>query len=53
MMLSSTTVLHNAFLRAGVESQLVIFETLNHGFWYEACLPETKEANDIMARFFL
>ncbi|HMG01714.1 MAG TPA: alpha/beta hydrolase fold domain-containing protein [Edaphobacter sp.] len=53
MMLSSTTVLHRAFLRAGVESQLVIFEALNHGFWYEAGLPETKEANGIIAHFFL
>jgi len=53
MMLSSTTVLHRAFLRAGVDSQLVIFEALNHGFWYEAGLPETNEANDIIAHFFL
>jgi monoterpene epsilon-lactone hydrolase len=53
MMLSSTTVLHRAFLRAGVDSQLVIFEALNHGSWYEAGLPETKEANDIIAHFFL
>jgi acetyl esterase/lipase len=53
MMLSSTTVLHRAFLRAGVESQLVIFEALNHGFWYEASLPETKEANNLIVHFFL
>jgi acetyl esterase/lipase len=53
MLLSSTTVLHRAFLRAGVESQLVVFEALNHGFWYEAGLPETKEANEIIAHFFL
>jgi acetyl esterase/lipase len=53
MLLSSTTVLHRAFLRAGVESQLVVFEALNHGFWYEVGLPETKEANEIIAHFFL
>lgn len=53
MMLSSTTVLHRAFLRAGVDSQLVIFEALNHGFWYEAGLPETTEANSIIASFLL
>jgi monoterpene epsilon-lactone hydrolase len=53
MMLSSTTVLHRAFLRSGVEAQLVIFEALNHGFWYEAELPESKEANSIIANFFL
>lgn len=53
MMLSTTTVLHRAFLRAGVDAQLVIFEALNHGFWYEAGLPESKEANTIISRFFL
>jgi monoterpene epsilon-lactone hydrolase len=53
MMLSATTVLHRAFLRAGVDAQLVIFEALNHGFWYEAGLPESKEANTMIASFFL
>jgi epsilon-lactone hydrolase len=53
MMLSQTTILHRAFLRAGVEAQLVVFEGLNHGFWYEAGLPETKEANTLIAKFFL
>jgi monoterpene epsilon-lactone hydrolase len=53
MLLSSTTVLHRAFLRAGVDSQLVVFEALNHGFWYEAGLPETKEASEMIAHFFL
>lgn len=53
MMLSSTTILHRAFLRAGVDAQLVVFEALNHGFWYEAGLPESREANGMMAHFFL
>ncbi|RZU42398.1 alpha/beta hydrolase fold domain-containing protein [Edaphobacter modestus] len=53
MMLSSTTVLHRAFLRSGVDAQLIVFEALNHGFWYEASLPETKEANQSIASFFL
>ena len=53
MMLSQTTILHRAFLRAGVDAQLVVFEGLNHGFWYEAGLPESKEANTLMAKFFL
>jgi acetyl esterase/lipase len=53
MMLSSTTVLHRAFLRSGADAQLVIFEALNHGFWYEAGLPESKEANNMIASFFL
>jgi epsilon-lactone hydrolase len=52
MMLSGTAILHRAFLRAGVDAQLVVFEALNHGFWYEAGLPESREADEIIARFF-
>jgi monoterpene epsilon-lactone hydrolase len=52
MMLSGTTILHRAFLRAGDEAQLVVFEALNHGFWYEAGLPESREADEMIAHFF-
>jgi acetyl esterase/lipase len=52
LLLSGTTILHRAFLRAGVDGQLVVFEALPHAFWYDYHLPETKEALDIMARFF-
>jgi acetyl esterase/lipase len=52
LLLSGTTILHRAFLRAGVEGQLVVFEALPHAFWYDFDLPETKEALGIMAKFF-
>jgi acetyl esterase/lipase len=52
LLLSGTTDLHRAFLRAGVDAELVVFEALPHAFWYDYQLPETKEALDIMARFF-
>ena len=52
LLLSGTTILHRAFLRAGVDGRLVVFEALPHAFWYDYHLPETKEALDIMARFF-
>jgi epsilon-lactone hydrolase len=52
MMMSGTTILHRAFLRAGVDAKLVVFEALNHGFWYEAGLPESQEADQMMAQFF-
>ena len=52
LLLSGTTILHRAFLRAGVDAQLVVFEALPHAFWYDYRLPETKEALDLMARFF-
>ncbi len=51
MMLSGTTILHRAFLQAGDDAQLVVFEALNHGFWYEANLPESREADQLIARF--
>ncbi|MGB6720797.1 MAG: alpha/beta hydrolase [Terracidiphilus sp.] len=52
MLLSDTTILHRAFLRAGVNAQLVVFEGLNHCFWYNPNLPESREAEQIMVRFF-
>jgi len=52
LLLSGTSDLHRAFLRAGVDAELVVFEALPHAFWYDYHLPETKEALDIMARFF-
>jgi dipeptidyl aminopeptidase/acylaminoacyl peptidase len=50
--LSDTSTLHRALLRAGDDSQLVVFEALPHAFWYHFQLPETKEALEIMAKFF-
>jgi acetyl esterase/lipase len=52
LLLSGTSDLHRAFLRAGVDAQLVVFDALPHAFWYDYSLPETKEALGIMARFF-
>lgn len=50
--LSGTTMEHRAFLRAGVDAQLVVFEALPHGFWVEPNLPESDEAYHLMATFF-
>jgi hypothetical protein len=36
----------------GNDAQLVVFEALPLAFWYRFQLPETKEALEIMARFF-
>ena len=52
VLLSGTADLHRAFLRAGVDAELVVFDALPHAFWYDYSLPETKEALAIMARFF-
>ncbi len=52
-LLSGTTNLHRAYLRAGVDARLVVFDGLPHAFWYNASLPESIEANHIMANFML
>lgn len=52
LLLSGTTILHRAFLRAGVDASLVVFEALPHAFWNDVDLPESREADEIMAHFF-
>lgn len=53
VLLSATTNLHRAFLRAGVDARLVVFDGLPHAFWFDPGLPEAIEANHIMADFFV
>ena len=52
-LLSSTSNLHRAYLRAGVDARLVVFDGLPHAFWYDPNLPESIEASHIMADFFV
>src|SRR5271157_2472934 len=52
LLLSNTTIFHRALLHAGNDAQLVVFEALPHAFWYHFQLPETKEALELMAKFF-
>ncbi len=52
LLLSGTTTMHRAFLRAGVDARLVEFEALPHAFWNDVSLPESKEAYGYMADFF-
>lgn len=52
LLLSGTTILHRAYLRAGVDAQLIVFEALPHAFWNNPKLPESKEADEDMAKFF-
>jgi epsilon-lactone hydrolase len=52
LLLSNTVNLHRAFLKAGVNAQLVVFDGLAHAFWNDWNLPESKEAHRMMADFF-
>ncbi len=53
MLLSGTVNLHRAYLLAGVDAHLVVYDALPHAFWYGSRLPEAIEANHIMADFFV
>lgn len=52
LLLSGTTLLHRDFLRAGNDAELVVFEALPHAFWNDVHLPESRETNEMIARFF-
>lgn len=52
ILLSDTTIFHRALLGAGDDAQLIVFEALPHAFWYHFQFPETKEALELMAKFF-
>jgi acetyl esterase/lipase len=52
LLLADTSTFHRALLRAGNDSQLVVFEALPHAFWYHFQFPETTEALEVMAKFF-
>ncbi|WP_058187912.1 alpha/beta hydrolase fold domain-containing protein [Terracidiphilus gabretensis] len=53
ILLSGTSNLHRAFLRAGIDVRLVVFDALPHAFWYDPRLPEAIEANQMMADYFV
>jgi acetyl esterase/lipase len=53
LLLSGTANLHRAYLNAGVDARLVVFDGLSHAFWYDPMLPEAQEANHMMADFFV
>jgi acetyl esterase/lipase len=53
MLLSGTVNLDRAYLEAGVDAHLVVFDALTHAFWYDPNLPEAIEANHMMANFFM
>jgi len=52
ILLSGTSNLDRAFVRAGDHPTLILFDALPHAFWNDASLPESKEAYRDMADFF-
>ena len=51
MLLSSTVLLHRAIHRAGVPTELHVFESMRHGFQLNIQVPEAREALHDMLRF--
>lgn len=50
--LVGTSNFNRALRRAGVDTELVVFDALPHAFWYTTGIPESAEALEIQAKFF-
>ncbi|MEG3162774.1 alpha/beta hydrolase fold domain-containing protein [Sphingomonas sp. LB2R24] len=51
ILLSPTSIFARALLEKGVDARLVVFDGLPHAFWAYMDIPETQQANAVMARF--
>ena len=52
LLLSQTSRFDLALLKAGVDTQLVVFEGMPHAHWSYLDIPESTEAFEVMSRFF-
>jgi monoterpene epsilon-lactone hydrolase len=50
--LSPATAFHRALVRAGVDASLHVFDGLGHCFYYNAWIPESRDAYQTMVEFF-
>jgi epsilon-lactone hydrolase len=50
--LSATSHTHRLLVKAGVETELHVFEGMFHGFFYNVDVPESRDCFDIIVRFF-
>jgi len=53
ILLSQTTIFHRALIKAGVPAELVVFEAMPHAHWSYLDIPESAEAFQTMADFFI
>lgn len=49
---SSAIFTHELLVKAGVDAELHVWEGLFHGFYYNPDVPESRDAYDVMVRFF-
>lgn len=52
MEMSAAVNTHRELVKVGVEADLHVWDGLGHAFFYDPTLPESREAFDVMARFF-
>ena len=50
--LSTAVHSHIQLVKAGVDARLFVWEAMDHGFFINPDLPESREAYDIMIKFF-
>jgi monoterpene epsilon-lactone hydrolase len=50
--LSSVVHMHSRLTALGVKADLHVWEGLGHAFFYNSDLPQSREAYDVIARFF-
>ena len=50
--LSAALYTHEQLVKAGVDAELHVWEGLFHGFFYNVDVPESRDALDVMIKFF-
>jgi epsilon-lactone hydrolase len=51
--LSGAVALHSQLVANGVDARLHVWEGVRHAFFYDSRMPESKEAYQVMTRFFV
>jgi monoterpene epsilon-lactone hydrolase len=52
MAMSGALYTHTQLVKAGVDTELQVWEGTGHCFFYSADMPESKEAYDVIVKFF-
>lgn len=50
--MSSTVYTHSQLVKLGVDAELYVWEGLFHGFFYNPDVPESRDAYEVIIRFF-
>ncbi len=50
--MSSAIYTHSQLVKQGVDAELHVWDGMFHGFFYDPDVPESREAYDVMVRFF-